>query len=74
MMPTLKQSGGQDKAVATVRILLADDHTVVRQGLKALLRSEEDIEVIGEAENGRRALDTAMNEPGTAGPLDLTVP
>ena len=35
-----------------IGLLLVDDHTVVRQGLRALLRMEEDIEVLGEAENG----------------------
>jgi DNA-binding NarL/FixJ family response regulator len=32
-----------------IKVLLADDHTVVRQGLRALLSSELDIEVVGEA-------------------------
>src|SRR5579859_5913477 len=39
-----------------ITVLLADDHTVVRQGLRALLSAEEDIEVVGEAENGRQAV------------------
>jgi YesN/AraC family two-component response regulator len=38
------------------KVLLVDDHTVVRQGLKALLASEPDIEIVGEANNGREAL------------------
>lgn len=39
-----------------ITVLLADDHTVVRQGLRALLSAEDDIEVVGEAENGRQAV------------------
>lgn len=39
-----------------IRVLLADDHTVVRQGLRALLAMEEDIEIVAEAENGRQAV------------------
>jgi DNA-binding NarL/FixJ family response regulator len=39
------------------RVLLVDDHVVVRQGLKALFADEPDIEVIGEASNGREALE-----------------
>jgi len=39
-----------------IRVVLADDHTVVRQGLRALLMSEEDIEIVGEADNGRQAV------------------
>lgn len=40
----------------SARVLLVDDHTVVRQGLKALFSHEPDIEIVGEAENGREAL------------------
>lgn len=39
------------------RVLLADDHKIVRDGLKSMLAKEPDIEVVGEAENGREALD-----------------
>src|SRR2546421_9843441 len=39
-----------------ISVLLVDDHTVVRQGLRALLSAEEDMEVRGEAENGRQAV------------------
>lgn len=39
-----------------ITVLLADDHTVVRQGLRSLLTAESDIEVVGEAENGRQAV------------------
>ena len=39
----------------TIRVVLADDHTVVRAGLKAVLGVAKDIEVIGEAKTGREA-------------------
>src|SRR5829696_2800391 len=39
-----------------IRVILADDHLVVRAGLKALLSTSKDIEVVGEASNGRDAL------------------
>ena len=42
-----------------ISVLLADDHTVVRQGLRALLEAEEDMSVVGEAENGRQAVNMA---------------
>ena len=42
-----------------ITVLLADDHTVVRQGIKSLLQSEPDIEVVGEAETGRQAVQMA---------------
>ncbi len=40
-----------------IRVLLAEDHTIVRKGLRALLDDEPTIEVIGEAENGREAVE-----------------
>jgi len=39
-----------------ITVLLADDHVVVRQGLKALLAAENEIEIVGEADNGREAV------------------
>jgi two-component system response regulator NreC len=42
-----------------IRILIADDHTIFRSGLRLLLTSEEDYEVIGEAENGEQAVELA---------------
>ena len=42
-----------------ITVLLADDHTVVRQGLRALLEAEDDMSVVGEAENGRQAVQMA---------------
>jgi DNA-binding NarL/FixJ family response regulator len=42
-----------------IRVLLADDHKVVRQSLSSLLQFEPDLEVVGAAENGRQAIDVA---------------
>jgi len=42
--------------MARKRVLLVEDHIVVRQGIKALLSDEPDIEIVGEADNGREAL------------------
>ena len=42
-----------------IRVLLAEDHTIVRQGLSALLRSESDMEVAGEASDGLEAVEMA---------------
>ena len=39
-----------------ITVILADDHTIVREGLRALLAMEEDIEVVGEAANGHQAI------------------
>ena len=43
-------------SVSNIRVIIADDHTVVRTGLHMLLDSAEDIEVVGEAENGRETI------------------
>jgi DNA-binding NarL/FixJ family response regulator len=46
--------------MSTLRILLADDHAVVREGLRALLNSQPDMEVVGEAQTGRSAWELAV--------------
>ncbi|MDB5013437.1 MAG: LuxR family transcriptional regulator, partial [Daejeonella sp.] len=39
-----------------IKIVLAEDHLIVRNGFKSLLQQEEDIQVVGEAENGDQVL------------------
>ena len=43
----------------SIRILLADDHQIMRDGLRAILASEESFEIVGEADNGREAVTLA---------------
>lgn len=57
-----------------ITVLLVDDHTVVRQGLRALLSSEEDIEVVAEAENGRQAVQLAAQSPPDIVVMDVAMP
>jgi len=42
-----------------IRVLLADDQTLVRAGFRALLDAQDDIEVVGEASNGEQAVSLA---------------
>jgi len=56
------------------RVLLVDDHVVVRQGLKALFADEADIEVIGEASNGREALEFLENRTPDVVLMDISMP
>src|SRR5829696_2455205 len=42
----------------TARLLIADDHALVREGLRTMLSGEDGIEVVAEAHNGRQALET----------------
>ena len=44
----------------TIRLLLVDDQSIVREGLSSLLQTQPDIEVVGEAENGRVAIERAI--------------
>jgi len=57
-----------------ISVLLVDDHTVVRQGLRALLNSEEDIDVVGEAENGRQAVTLARECAPDVILMDVAMP
>lgn len=60
--------------MSNIRVLLVDDHTIVRQGLRALLDSHEDIEVVGEAENGREAFEKTEQMIPDIVVLDITMP
>jgi DNA-binding NarL/FixJ family response regulator len=57
-----------------IRVLLADDHTVVRQGLRALLVAEGDIEIVGEAENGRQAVQLVKKLMPDVVVMDIAMP
>src|SRR5215467_2802164 len=57
-----------------IRVVLADDHTAVRQGLRALLTAEGDIEVIGEAENGRQAIQIVKKLLPDVAVIDIAMP
>jgi len=57
-----------------VRILLADDHAILRSGLKALLSLEPDLEVIGEASNGREAVKLAQQLTPDVIVMDISMP
>ncbi len=56
------------------KVLLADDHTIVREGIRALLDSREDIEVIGEAEDGKQAVERARQLVPDIVLIDITMP
>ena len=57
-----------------IRVILVDDHAVVRAGLKAVLGSAKDIEVIGEASNGREAIAVAERLKPDVAIMDLSMP
>jgi two-component system, NarL family, response regulator LiaR len=57
-----------------IRILLADDHAVVRQGLRVFLSHDTEIKVVGEAENGERALHMARDLQPDVVLMDMVMP
>jgi DNA-binding NarL/FixJ family response regulator len=58
----------------TIRVLIADDHTLFRAGLRALFASEEDIEVVGEAGDGEEAFRKALELRPEVVVMDLMMP
>jgi DNA-binding NarL/FixJ family response regulator len=57
-----------------IKVLLVDDQTLVRQGIRMLLMTEDDLEVVGEAENGRLALEQAENLKPDVILMDVRMP
>ena len=57
-----------------IRVLIADDHSVVRMGLAALLGAEDDIEVVGEAKNGDEAVSQSILLTPDVVVMDLVMP
>ncbi|MCR1162162.1 MULTISPECIES: response regulator transcription factor [unclassified Paenarthrobacter] len=59
--------------MSTISVLLVDDHTVVRSGLKALLGTQADIAVVGEAASGEEALEAAQQHQPAVVLMDLAM-
>jgi two-component system, NarL family, invasion response regulator UvrY len=57
-----------------LKILIADDHPIVRRGLKQILSDESDIALVGEAQNGREVLEIVYQEHWDAVVLDIGMP
>ncbi|HLF75757.1 MAG TPA: response regulator transcription factor [Anaerolineales bacterium] len=60
--------------MSPIRLMLADDHQVVRTGLKSFLESEPDFKVIAEASNGRDAIERALESRPDIILMDITMP
>ena len=58
----------------SLRILLADDHEIVRSGLRALIEKQTDLKVVGEAANGREAVRLARDLTPTVVVMDVSMP
>lgn len=57
-----------------IRIMLADDHTIVRQGLARLLNDQPDLKIVGEAVNGRTAVDKTLELKPDVVIMDIAMP
>ncbi|SHJ67248.1 two component transcriptional regulator, LuxR family [Hymenobacter daecheongensis DSM 21074] len=57
-----------------IRIILTDDHTILREGIRALLQGEPDLQVVGEAASGQELLALLAHTPADVVLLDLNMP
>lgn len=60
--------------MSTINILLAEDHTIVREGLRALLESERDIKIVGETGDGRTAVELVKKLRPDVVVMDIAMP
>jgi two-component system response regulator NreC len=60
--------------MTSIRILLADDHTVMRNGLRLLLERQPNLEVVGEAADGRQAVEMAASAKPDVVVMDIAMP
>ena len=58
----------------TISLIIADDHKIFREGLRALLMQENDLSIIGEADNGASAVDLALSLFPDVAILDISMP
>ncbi len=60
--------------IDSIRVLIADDHPLVRRGMRAVLGTTDHIEIVGEATNGREAIDAALTLDPDVVLMDLQMP
>lgn len=60
--------------MAKIRILIADDHSIVREGVRMILAGQDDFEVVGEASSGREALERARELQPDVVVMDISMP
>ena len=70
----LRPGEGEHEGTGRIRVVIADDHPIVREGLRELLARTEDIEVVAQAADGREALDQVRTHRPDVLILDLRMP
>ncbi len=63
-----------DRATKKIRVLIADDHSVVREGIRSVLALQRDMQVVGEAVNGKDALEKTMTLVPDVVVMDIVMP
>jgi DNA-binding NarL/FixJ family response regulator len=71
---SFQQEGAQRQSASPIRVLLADDHDILREGLKALLSMQGDMVIVGEAYTGREAVELAQRLKPDVVLLDVSMP
>src|SRR5687767_11391072 len=74
MRPMAKKKRAEQATTAKVKVIIADDHAVLRESLAALLESQEDFQVLGTATNGTEALELLQQHAPDVLVLDLFMP
>jgi NarL family two-component system response regulator LiaR len=64
----------EDRTMSRIRVLIADDHNMVRKGLRTLLEEFDDVEVIAEAADGEMAVDLAKSQCPDVVLMDMVMP
>lgn len=62
------------QAVSTIKIVIAEDHAIVREGIRMILDAEPDFDVVGEAKDGRQAVDLARALSPDVVVMDISMP
>ncbi len=63
-----------ERRMKQITVLLAEDHLIVREGFRGLLKGENDVEIVGEAENGRQAVQLARKLRPAVVVMDIAMP
>jgi NarL family two-component system response regulator LiaR len=69
-----RKSGGQEIPEQPIRLLIVDDHKIVRKGLTVLLSTEQGVEVVGEAQDGSEAVEKVASLKPNVVLMDLVMP
>jgi DNA-binding NarL/FixJ family response regulator len=70
----VRYSASEAPILAQIRILLADDHTIIRSGIKLLLEQQPDFKVVAEASDGREAVELVAKHHPDVAVLDIGMP